>query len=676
MAIVFSGITFFLSCGEPATEYPFYISPDGDDSATGTSPKRPFASIGRAQRAVRELAASGTLDKPVTVYIMGGYWELDTPIVFTPEDSGTSDLPVTWRGWGNTRPVISGGRHITGWTERADGMWTTVVPGVSEGWWFRQLFVNGERRTRARTPDTGEYFHVNGKLTTDDPAVLPYRDNNIDPGWAEKGDAELVSLNKWTEFKLIIKRLDTEKKTAVLSQKFHPWIIEENARYWVENIPDACDNPGEWYLDFDSGELVYYPLPGEDMNTAEVIAPRLTELLRFEGDPEESRYVTNLVISGIDFVYTDWTMPRFDGYIDSQAASEIPGIIHGDGARNITIRFCTLAHHGRYAIDFSRGCAHNTIQRNQIFDIGAGGVRIGETIDREDEKEQTYGNLITDNHIHHIGEVYPQACGVIIFRSAENTIAHNEIHDTYYTGISNGWSWGYKETNTHHSTIEYNHVYNIGRGMLSDMGGNYNLGLQPGSVVRNNVFHDISSSGYGGWGMYTDEGSTYILFENNVVYNTKTGGFHQHYGRDNIIRNNIFAFSTEKGQIIRSRGEAHLSFRFEHNIIYWTKAPLLGGNWGTTLNIYNTDDSLVKATDTTTQYFLDSNCYWKTGGEPIDFMGLTFEEWHARGQDVHSIIADPLFVDPLKGDFRLGEGSPALSIGFKPIDTSKVGPRE
>jgi parallel beta-helix repeat protein len=185
--------------------------------------------------------------------------------------------------------------------------------------------------------------------------------------------------------------------------------------------------------------------------------------------------------------------------------------------------------------------------------------------------------------------------------------------------------------------------------MLSDMGGIYTLGVQPGTVIRGNVFHDINSHGYGGWGIYLDEGSTNILVEDNIVYRTKTGGFHQHYGRENTIRGNIFAFSRE-GQIIRTRMEDHLSFTFERNIVYWNEGHLLGGKWS---------DS--------DHYRLDHNLYFNAAGGPVEFAGSSFAEWQARGQDQHSIIADPLFRDPSKGDFRLKPGSPALTLGFREI---------
>ncbi|HEX5482271.1 MAG TPA: hypothetical protein VFZ08_06560, partial [Terriglobia bacterium] len=154
----------------------------------------------------------------------------------------------------------------------------------------------------------------------------------------------------------------------------------------------------------------------------------------------------------------------------------------------------------------------------------------------------------------------------------------------------------------------------------------------------------------------TDEGSSDILIEDNVVYRCEDGGFHQHYGEANIVRNNIFALG-RNAQIRRTREENHLSFTFEHNLIYWKDGKLLDGKW---------DDN---------HYRFDYNLYDAVGGGELTFSKWSFEEWQKRGQDIHSLIANPLFVDPEHGNFSLERGSPALKIGFKPIDLSEVGPR-
>jgi len=490
----------------------------------------------------------------------------------------------------------------------------------------------------------------------DDRAVFRYRGDDVRAGWADRLDVEVVALQAWAEFRMLVRGVDTASRTVTLSAKCAPSNREKDARYWIENAPDALDAPGEFFLDRDTGVLSYIPRPGENMTEVEVVAPVLAELVRFEGDPAASNSVAHIRLRGIEFAYTDWTLPE-NGYVDMQAAYDIPGVVRGNGAAYISIEGCAFRHHGNYALEFARGCRNIRIAGCEIADMGAGGVKIGEPSVCADERDKTRDNTVSDCRIHHIGEVYPAACGVIIFQSSDNTIAHNHIHDTYYTGISNGWTWGYGPTNTGRNIIEYNHVHDIGRGMLSDMGGNYNLGVQPGTVIRNNLFHDIISHGYGGWGIYTDEGSSNILIENNVVYRTKSGGFHQHYGRMNTVRNNVFAYSVI-GQVIRTRMEPHLSFTFERNIVYWTEGPLLGSNWK--------DD----------RYLMDGNLYWnpKVPADSVRFASWTFAEWQARGQDVHSVIADPLFADPERGDFTLRPGSPAFQLGFRPIDLRTVGP--
>jgi parallel beta-helix repeat protein len=161
---------------------------------------------------------------------------------------------------------------------------------------------------------------------------------------------------------------------------------------------------------------------------------------------------------------------------------------------------------------------------------------------------------------------------------------------------------------------------------------------------------------YGGWGLYTDEGSSGITLENNIVYRVKDGCYHHHYGKENVLRNNILAYSFTDGQIRRSRPEEHQSFTFERNIVYFDRANLELGDWSKG------------------SFPFDYNCYFDASGREIKFPGgLTFAEWQAKGQDQHSVIADPQFVDPRNGDFTLKSDSPAPKLGFKPIDESEIG---
>jgi parallel beta-helix repeat protein len=528
-----------------------------------------------------------------------------------------------------------------------------AVPDVKNGqWYFHQLFVNGIRRTRARSPNKG-FYYVNGMVSATTSAHFQYYDEDIRPEWAKRQDAEVVVLQNWAELRMPIRAVDNQRHVVTLAGR-RQGFAEANPRYWVENTLAALDSPGEWYLDQRAGRVYYCPLPDEDLSQARVVASDLEQLIRFEGNAARGEFVHNITLRGLTFSYTDWSIPS-TGYADEQAAYDIPAAVSGRGVHSCTVEQCRFTHLGGYAIALGEGSEANRILRSEMTDLGAGSVKIGDPKIPSSAATETRGNEVAYNHIHNIGIVYPAAVGVWIGQSGDNIVEHNEINDTFYTAISVGWTWGYGPTAAKRNLIEFNSMHEIGRGMLSDMGCIYTLGVQPGTVERNNLCHNVSRYKYGGWGIYTDEGSSHMLIENNVVYRCEDGGFHQHYGEANIVRNNIFALG-RTAQIRRSKNENHLSFTFEHNIVYWDEGELLDGTWA--------DNN----------YRLDYNLYYSVGWLPIKFSKWSFQDWQKRAQDMHSLIANPLFADPQHGDFSLESGSPTAKVGFRAIDLSKIGP--
>ncbi|MDB6033802.1 MAG: hypothetical protein JWM16_4140 [Verrucomicrobiales bacterium] len=650
---------FLAATAEAAT---LYVSPDGNDQWTGRAPKPsgkdgPFATLPAALQAARKLKAN----EAVTIQMRGGTYSLTKPITLSAEDSGASaQTPLTISAYPGEKAILSGGRRITGWKKVQGDLWQVEIPEVKSGdWMFRSLFVNGERKQRARTPNTG-FFRIQGASPKGNPAKVHFKPGDIKQEWADPGDVELIALIAWADLRMPIRAVDTETNVATLSGNARPSNQESNARYYIENVPDGLDTPGEWYLNRKNGMLRYLAEANQDLTKTEVIAPLLTNLLILRGSQAGKKAVQYVHLRNLTFSYSDWAMPA-EGYADTQAAIATRGDLQAEFATDCAIEDCTFTQLSNYAIDLGRGCQRNRVIGNEIGYLGAGGIRIGETGVRTNAFESCHSQIITDNHIHHLGIVHPPAVGVLILQSGTNRVAYNHIHHLYYTAVSVGWNWGYRETPCRENAIEFNHMHDIGQNMLSDMGAVYTLGIQKGTVVRNNLIHDVSAFTYGGWGLYPDEGSTDTLWENNIVYHCKNAGFHQHYGKENIVRNNIFAFNKEN-QVMRTRPEPHISFIFTNNIVYHDSGNLLGSDWSND------------------HYTMDYNVYFDTriGAKPeaMKFAGARLEQWRQRGHDEHSIIADPDFVNPQAFDFGLKPGSPALKLGFKPIDPSRIGIRD
>ena len=668
VGILLRGADSSAAAAIPPPAADFYVATSGSDTNPGTF-DRPFASPARARDAIRPLIAAG-LRKDVSVLLRGGTYELAEPLVFGPQDSAPAQHSITYAAYPGERAEISGGRRITGWTQTSGTLWSATIPEVKAGaWFFRQLFADDARRQRARAPNTG-YFKIVGDIKGEikgAPATFQCSSGDIRKEWAERGDVEVIALQAWAELRMPITKITDSfagLSTVTLAGAAKWYNHESNARYWIENTPDALDAPGEWYLDRTTGILSYISQPRESVLQEDFIAPVLTQLVRFDGDPANQKYVSNIHLSGLVFSYADWSLPAA-GYADMQAAFDIPAAIGANGAIGCPIDRCAVTHAGNYAIEFAKGCRQNRVTHCELGDLGAGGVKIGTPNIPASPGEITSGNTVSDCSIHDIGIVYPAGVGVWIGQSNANTISHNHIYNTSYTGISDGWTWGYGPSAAKENVIEYNLIHDIGRGVLSDMGGIYTLGIQPGTILRGNILHDITSYKYGGWGIYTDEGSSGITIENNLVYHTGSTPFNQHYGKGNVVQNNIFALG---GEAVVSHGRSQPragQFTMAHNILLSNGEPIYLSGYGDTLK--------------SPPYRTDSNLIWDRAGVPVLARGgatsLSLAQWRALGEDQNSVVAEPLFTDPDKGDFSFKAGSPATKIGFQPFDLHSAGPR-
>ena len=657
-------LAVLLGLSSPAPAAEFFVSTRGSDEGKGTE-GQPFRTLEHARQAVRTWRAQHA-GEAVTVTFQSGTYELARTVEFGPEDSGASaEKPVIYRAAADGEVVISGGRRITGWQSDASRMsWKTKISPTD--WRFTQLWVGGQRAIRARTPNYWQFATLNSvteepagegrakhTFTTQPEALRQLR--GLDA--AQLTNVEVVVFHKWdTTREHIASASPDQGLFTTFGKPMQSWNkMERDCLFYLENLLPAIDAPREWFLAADGG-LSYLASPGQNPDKLEVVAPVVEQFLVFKGaDGDQPGRVENIQFRGFKFRHGALKLPK-EGLAPSQAAMNLDStVILLDGARNVRFQDCAVEHAGATPFWFRHNCRDCSVERTRMFDLGVAGVRIGE-MNLVPEPVRTGGIRIENCIIQSGGRIAPHAVAVWIGHSSDNTIRHCDIGDFFYTAVSVGWRWGYAESGAKRNLVEFNHLHHLGYRILSDMGGVYTLGPSEGTIIRNNVIHDVYSTRYGGWGLYPDEGSTGILLENNLVYDVRDGCVHQHYGKENVFRNNILAFS-EEGQVAVTRAEPHLSFTFSNNIVYWDNGSLFGyGGWKNGVKVN-----------------LSRNLYWRAGGKAFDLAGKTWEQWQAAGNDEGSLVADPGFVDAAKRDFRLRPNSPTLKVGFKPFDFAQAG---
>ena len=630
-----------------------YVSVNGNDGHEGTA-GAPMKSIRAAISKAGQLPGEDT----VYVHIGPGTYFLDEPITLTASDT----RPMVFEGDAESKPVFSGGYRIGGWQVTPEGWWKTTVPEVMKyGQLFQQLFVNGERATLARTPDKG-LFSVIGQVEqtpvetegkddgyghgyyvqryrTDPENLVCFKDLNRGNYWTKvndkSSDIRILLYQAWDNTYKSVDYINPDSAFVYIhGPKLHQMYSYHNL-FRLENFKGALNAPGEWFLD-KSGELTYIPREGEDPGTAEVFAPGLRNLLILSG-------AKGKVFRNISFQHTSYILP-VKGMTPYQAAQHLDATVMMDHSVGIVLDNCEVMHTGNYAIayDHSHDCK---IEHTFLYDLGGGGLKI----------DYSQDITLLNSIIRKGGQVFPAGVGVLIRESSHVKALHNEVCDLRYSGFSVGWIWGYAKSLSFANEIAFNHIHHLGWGELDDMGGVYTLGIQPGTTVHDNVIHDVYSHDYGGWGLYTDEGSSQIVMENNLVYGCKCGGFHQHYGEDNIIRNNILAWSTWQA-LQWTRKEDHRSFTFAHNIVLQDGFPFLSrhATWKEAIGDF------------------DRNCFWDITEKDPYFDDMTPEQFRMI-RDAKTLVADPMFKDPLHGDFTFKSLKTARKIGFKPFDYSRAG---
>jgi hypothetical protein len=714
------------------------VSPRGWDSWNGfdACPNEsgldgPLATLNEALRRVRALREQNLLAGTATIKILPGRYALANPLQLTPEDN---HVRIVREGEGEV--ILDGSVEIKDWTVetlRGRECWTASVGHLLAGLEQpRSLFVNDESRPRARFPREG-WLVVGDVPDTprDDFGLLEgagrfqVASGDFDAAWRNPRDIDAVINHLWVEERMPLASYDaatrmfTSTHRSFFTLRNHAWMDHHpTARYYWDNVFEALEEAGQWYVDRTEGKLYYLPKEGETIGTCSIRLAALTQLARLHGDWRTGRKVENVHFEGITFANTDWlpsqgwgkwwdplappeTWPAKDSFrhfeegnlqsvrlprekvfaSSPQLAHDLPGGISLEAAENCSFSRCTFRGIGFYGIDVRGGCRFIRFERNTITQCGAGGIKIDGSDFRGDPRLRTGNIYVGDCTIRSCGRLHVSAVGVAILHADHNTVEHNEFYDLFYSAISVGWSWGHERTVCQENLIQFNHIHRIGQSRLSDLGGIYLLGLQPGTIVRGNHIHHITAGHYGGSGLYLDEGASYIRVEGNIVHHTQSVGFSDHFVRQLVVMDNIFAlcgphatfFSREEP---KGYGGDHppTGVKFLRNILYIDGEAMYR-------DVCDTFRSGQIDSDLNLIYNRKSPAHpviWDCQPYPdIDAptCRVSLEETRAAGNERNSLVADPLFQDPDNGDFSVPAHSPVHRLGIRLPDPQKAGPR-
>ncbi len=688
---------------------------NGDDQADGV--RQPVATLARARDVVRELRRAGKLPEGAVIHLYAGY-DLLEPVVFGPEDAGTQAAPLIIQGGPDDKPVLRGGPTLHGFVPYKGKILQCDLKAQGLGDRdFNQLFFRGERMPLARTPNLdpedihgGTWAHA-----LDGVASRPKREfrygTDIDPSkWANPGEAIIGVFCRfdWRWNWKRVKAVDLQRKTIEFTNDA-TYEITIGDRYFVKNVFEELDAPGEWYLDRKAGIVYFWPptdgqLPGPGVggehhgDVSVAISPSLLKFTNTAFITVQGMTLEGCTDTGV--VFENSTDCRLEGCE-----------IRGTGGWGATIE----------------GGQRNVVFGCDVHHVGKGGISVA----GGDRKTLARGeNRAENNVIHHNGVFEKTYNTGINLNGVGNAATHNLIYDTPHAGLVFGGNDNLLEYNiVHHTNLQ-----------STDTGGVYSCPRDwtaRGTIVRYNIWHDIGGFGkrsswspvqdgmvhyeypHFTWGIYLDDPTSGNLVYGNILYQVPICGLHNHGGRDNTFANNILVDcpAFQAGMLATNweswprilklfheyagpgspyldhypklreyrdeRPEAMTGLSFDHNIIYYTKAGTAWlrehRNWGDRMLLYT---YRTNRQDLAASVFDRNLLYYEPGLTPfIEFTAvpdrkqeLSWAEWQQTGADASSQVGDPRFVDAAKFDFRLQPDSPALKLGFQPIPVEKIGP--
>ena len=648
---------------QAASQYTFYVSPEGSDSNRGTA-KKPFKTIAHAQKHIRKTGAAGK--KPITVYLREGTYYLDETIKFVPEDSGSKKAPIVFQAYKDKKVIISGGIKLDlKWTPHSNTIIKASVPAdlVTE-----QLFVNGKRRHLARFPNFSPHVRFFNGVAQH--AVSGKRVAR----WKNPTGGYLHSLHnrRWGSLHFLITGKKGNGELVYEGGWQHRWKSPPHRKLrFVENVFEELDAPDEWFLDRKNSTLYYYPPKELDISKARFEAVRLERLFEFAGS--EGVPVRFITLRGLTLTHTSRTfMKTKDRMTLSDWAICRSGAVFINGTEDCNIENCTIENVGGNAVFVNHYNRRTTIRGTHIFEAGASGVAFAgdrnavrprsKTLQELDKTPGPKTNnfpkdcLVEDCLMHDLGRVEKQVAGVQISMAQDILVRHCSIYTVPRAGINIGCgAWG-------GHIIEYCDVFDTVL-ETSDHGAFNCWGRDRYDNIKGLDYHNLTTGEYKniprldavklvtlrnsrwhcshGWDIDLDNGAVDYHVYNNLCLR---GGIKLREGYYRRCENNVLVNNSMHPHVWYRKSEDVVRC----NIVFRQYRPVGMGAWGKEwdYNLYHD----INAT-----------------GQPAK----TLQRQNRR--DKNSIRADAMFMDPDKMDYRVKDGSPALKLGFKNFPMDKFG---
>ncbi|TWU44376.1 hypothetical protein Q31b_19120 [Novipirellula aureliae] len=718
-----AGSVFGAVAADSAVPADFYVSTEGSDQWSGTlsapdaqGKDGPFATLERARNAVRELKKTRSGDHDRVVLIRGGTYPLEKTVVFGLEDSGVGDSTITYAAYPDETPVFSSGREIEGWKKletapsslpaaAAGKVWVADVPNLKDARWrFYTLYDADGRLPRARSEGFIPTVKPGTLSAVYDRDLLHFPAGAL-KNWANLEDVEVIVRPRqgWVMNILPLESVDEKAKIATtvftatyLMEELH--LIPGVDCAWVENVLEALDAPGEWVLNTREGKLYLWARNGEKPKG--VVAPLLKESILVQGQEGQAGAadipVRNLCFKGLTFMHGErysWAPDDKGIQHDWEMFDKANALMRFRFAAACTVDGCHFVHSGGTAIRSDLYGQNLTIQNNHIEYMGGTGILFcGYSPGAKDVNKH---NLVYNNHIQNVGEIYWHSPAVFIWQSGQNRIANNLIHNTPYAGViisglldrferrsvykekdlSDPYENRVEADESNHfscnNLVEYNEIHH-GMEVMGDGNGIYLRGAGIGNVIRQNyIHHFIAQEIVMQSAIRTDGLQKGTLITGNLLYQCVSHGIH--LKNNNRVENNLIVDiieSVHKGKIflpayLKLKSGPLTGGSIQRNVLYHTRGPVEFYDQGAGRDPL----ALAWAKEADTDY----NIYFCAENPEAGRMVLVGNQ--EDGVDQHSLAVDPLFVDPENGDFRFRPNSPALNIGIVPFDMSEVGLR-